>query len=88
MIPNFLSATEHPDGSLTGKWGDPKDPLTIEKGERVTANVLQWESPSGLGRYRVRCTQKGKSLVIDWCYTSVEEFKVRGHTGTSILVRK
>jgi hypothetical protein len=88
MVPNHLSVTEHPDGRLTGKWGHPDELLTIEKGERVTPETLQWESPSGKGRYRVRCVQKGKSLVIDWSYTYLEDRMVRGHTGTTVLVRK
>jgi hypothetical protein len=62
--------------------------LTIEKCERVTPDTLQWESPSGKARYRVRCTQKGKSLVLDWSYTFAEDGKVRGHSGTTVLVRK
>jgi hypothetical protein len=62
--------------------------VTIEKGERVTADVLQWEGSDGKGHYRARCTQKGKSLVIDWTYTYKDGGKVKGDTGTMILVRK
>jgi hypothetical protein len=61
--------------------------LTIESGERVTADVLQWSSPFKDGAYHVRCVQKGKSLVIDWTYTSRESGSVKGNTGTIILVR-
>ncbi len=88
LAPNHLSITEHQDGRLTGKWGHPDDLMTIEKGERVAPDTLQWESPSGKGRYRVRCAQKGKSLVLDWSYTFLEDGAVKGHTGTTVLVRK
>jgi hypothetical protein len=82
-----LIVTEHKDGTVTGEWGAPLH-LTIEKGERVAADVLQWESSDNKGRYRARCTQKGKSLVIDWTYTYKDNDKVMGETGTIILVRQ
>ena len=82
-----MNVTEHKDGTVTGEWGAPLH-LTIEKGERVGAEVLQWESSDNKGRYRARCTQKGKALVIDWTYTYKENDKVMGETGTIILVRQ
>src|SRR5262245_24670302 len=57
-----LEVKEHKDGTVTGEWGAPRH-LTIEKGERVTADLLQWESSDKKGVYRARCTQKGKALV-------------------------
>jgi hypothetical protein len=84
-----LNIKEHADGTLTGKWG-PSDRLwTIEKGERVTATLVQWEgSDKAGGYYRVRCTQKGTFLLAEWTFTQKVEGKVKGHAGASIFVRK
>lgn len=81
-----LVITEREGGTLQGEWGAPRH-LTIEQGERVTADVLQWTSPYKNGTYHARCVQKGKSLVIDWTYTSREAGSTKGNTGTIVLVR-
>jgi hypothetical protein len=83
-----LIVEEDKAGSLTGKWGAGKM-MTIEKGKRLTATTFEWESldASG-GTYRVRCVQKGKSLVFDWTYTAVGASEGPTWVGTSVLVRK
>ena len=82
-----LTIREHADGTLTGLWTSLD--LKIEKGQRVTGEVVRWESTDARGgQWRATCTQRGKSLVIDWTTTTREFGKVRGLTGTSILVRK
>ena len=83
-----LLVEEHPDGTLTGKWGAAGSEMTIEKGERVTPQVLHWECSTGIYRYRVRCTVEGKALVITYTLTGKEDGKVNGHTGTGVLVRE
>jgi hypothetical protein len=83
-----LLVEEHQDGTLTGKWGAAGSEMTIEKGERVTPQVLHWECSTGIYRYRVRCTMEGKALVITYTLTWKEDGKVNGHTGTGVLVRE
>jgi RNA polymerase sigma factor (sigma-70 family) len=83
-----LIVKEHPDGTVTGKWGAAGSEMTIEKGERVTPQVLHWECSTGIYRYRVRCTMEGKALVITYTLTGKEDGKVNGHTGTGVLVRE
>jgi hypothetical protein len=83
-----LMVEEHSDGTLTGKWGAAGSEMTIEKGERVTPQVLHWECSAGIYRYRVRCTMEGKALVITYTLTGKEDGKVNGHTGTGVLVRE
>jgi hypothetical protein len=83
-----LLVEEHQDGTLTGKWGAAGSEMTIENGERVTAQVLHWECSTGIYRYRVRCTMEGQALVITYTLTWTEEGKVNGHTGTGVLVRE
>jgi hypothetical protein len=86
----ILTIEEKEDGTLTGKWGNPDSELTIENGERVTADLLQWEAvhEATKGRYRVRCTVKGNALVLDVTLTWKEDGKVKGATGTSVLVKE
>jgi hypothetical protein len=81
-----LIVEEHEDGTLTGKFG--RQQLTIEKGERVTPQVLHWECKSGARLYRVRCTVEGKALLISYTHTWKEDGKVKGSTGTGVLVRE
>ena len=83
----MLTIREHADGRLTGKWTNLE--MTIEKGERVTESVIRWESTDEKGgQWRATGTQRGKALIIDWTLTIKEEGKVRGVTGTCILLRK
>jgi hypothetical protein len=88
----YLDVTEHPDGTITGKWGsDAESANKIERGERVTAQVLHWEMESkeeGKPVYRVRATQKDKALVLDITVTWREDGKVKGATATSVLTRE
>jgi hypothetical protein len=83
-----LIVMEHKDGTLTGKWGATGGEMTIEKGERVTEHVLHWECSNGMYHYRVRCTVEGKALVITYTLTWKEDGKVKGSTGTSVLVKE
>jgi hypothetical protein len=83
--PGEMVITEEPDGTLTGKWGAPMH-LTIENGERLTEDTLQWEGSNGQGTYRARCAQRGNSLVIDWTYA--EERKGPSQTGTIVYARQ
>jgi hypothetical protein len=83
--PGEMVITEEPDGTLTGKWGAPMH-LTIENGERLTEDTLQWQGSNGQGTYRARCAQRGNSLVIDWTYA--EDGKGPSQTGTIVYARK
>jgi hypothetical protein len=88
----YLDITEHADGTLTGKWGtDENTAVKIEHGERVTADLLQWEAVTEekhQPRYRVRATLKGKTLELACTVTWREDGKVKGNTANSILTRK
>ena len=88
----YLNITEHPDGSLTGWWGNsPRSVLKIESGERVTERIFQWEASSAaneLGRYRVRAERKGETLELDVIYTWREAGQIKGLTASSLLTRK
>ena len=88
----YLDITEHADGALSGKWGNgPRGALTIEQGERVTADTFQWEAPSPAhvrGRYRVRATLRGKTLQLDVTYTWRVDGKIKGLTAVSALNRE
>lgn len=83
---DFLVIREQPDGTLTGEW-HVKD-MVIEKGERISSTLLYWESTLGEGRYRVRCKQLGKALVLEWTYSEKTDGKVKGGTGVTVLVRE
>jgi hypothetical protein len=78
---------------LTGKWGPFGKEVPIENGERVTNDVLHWES-SWAGentpktRYRIVCAITGKTLVVHWIGTRKENGKVKGETGVVVLVRQ
>jgi hypothetical protein len=85
----FLDVKEKTDGTLTGKCGNRDLVMTIEKGERVTPEVVQWEaSDPSAGVYRYRGVQKGKVLQLEWTHTRKEDGKVKWHTGTVLLVRE
>jgi hypothetical protein len=88
----YLDITEHTDGTRTGKWGtDENTAAKIEHGERVTADLLQWEAVTEekhQPRYRVRVTLKGKTLELACTVTCREDGKVKGNTANSILTRK
>jgi hypothetical protein len=43
----FLRIKEHADGRVAGKCGNSDSAMDIEKGERVTAEVVPWECFSG-----------------------------------------
>lgn len=88
-----LIVKENADGTLTGKWGPPGKEATIEKGERVTSDVLHWEAAwadenTPNTHYRVVCTVMGKALVVHWIGTRKQDGKVKGETGMVLLVRQ
>jgi hypothetical protein len=62
--------------------------MTIEKGERVTPEVLHWECRGGTVHFWVRCNVTGKALVITYTATRREGGKVKGETRTGVLVRQ
>jgi hypothetical protein len=83
-----LIVEENKDGTLTGKWGAAGGEMTIMKGERVTAQILHWECSTAIHVWRVRCTAEGKSLVTTYTCTWKEDGKVKGETGTAVMVKE
>jgi hypothetical protein len=83
----FLEVAENEDGTLTGKWGSTGNELKIEKGERVTADVLRWESSTETHRWCVNAKVNGKSLVLEVTCTWKEDGKVKGGVGTVVLTK-
>jgi hypothetical protein len=88
-----LIVKENVDGTLTGKWGPLGKETPIEKGERVTTDVLHWEAwyadeTTPKTNYRIVCTVMGKALVVHWAGTRKHDGKVKGETGMVVLVRQ
>lgn len=84
----FVDIKENADGTLTGKWGSKGNVMTIEKGERVTADVLRWESTFEGGRWVVQAKVDGSSMVLDYSSTHKENGKIKGGVARSVLTRK
>ena len=91
MSDTFLDITEHEDGTLTGMWGCPGVcEVKIEKGERLTAELLRWESTTpGATPWHVVARVDGKSMVIERTGGALPDTdrKRSGNVGTSILIR-
>lgn len=83
----FLEVTENEDGTLTGKWGSTGNELKIDKGERVTADILRWESSTETHRWCVQAKVNGKSLVLEYTCTWKADGKIQGAIGTAVLTR-
>jgi hypothetical protein len=71
-----LELKEHEDGTVTGHWDSR---VKIEKGERVTADLAQWEAHDGNWRFCYRCSiqRGGKLLAIEITQTTKEDGKKR-----------
>ena len=91
MSDTFLDITEHEDGTLTGMWGCPGVcEVKTEKGERLTAELLRWESTTpGATPWHVVARVDGKSMVIERTGGALPntDRKRSGNVGTSILIR-
>ena len=75
------------DNTVTGTWDGKK----VEKGEKVSDELLQWEAAKGEFRYRARAYVKGagKALLVEYTVTEIENGKVStAYTGTSLLIKK
>lgn len=82
-----LNIMAYKDGTVTGTWDGKK----LERGERVTENLFQWEANKGDYRYCARCHVKagGKALLIEYTVTTrSNDRSVYGYTGTSVLTRR
>ena len=91
MSDTFLDITEHEDGTLTGMWGcRGVCEVKIEKGERLTAELLRWESTApGATAWHVVARVDGKSMVIERTGGALPttDRKRHGNVGTSVLIR-
>jgi Concanavalin A-like lectin/glucanases superfamily len=91
MSDTFLDITEHEDGTLTGMWGcRGVCEVKIEKGERLTAELLRWESTTpGATPWHVVARVDGKTMVIERTGGAgpSTDRKRHGNLGTSILIR-
>lgn len=92
MSDTFLDITEHEDGTLTGMWGSRSVcEVEIEKGERLTAELLRWESTTpGATPWKVVARVDGKSMVIERTGGALPttDRKRHGNLGTSVLIRE
>lgn len=91
MSDTFLDITEHEDGTLTGMWGSRGVcEVKIEKGERLSAELLRWESTTpGATTWHVVARVDGKSMVIERTGGALPttDRKRHGNLGTSVLIR-
>ncbi len=91
MSDTFLDITEHEDGTLTGMWGcRGVCEVKIEKGERLSAELLRWESTTpGATPWHVVARVDGKSMVLERTGGGLPtaDRKRHGNLGTSVLIR-